>query len=288
MAINKPIFIIGSGRSGTTVLYNLLSTHPDVCWFSNYSDKLLKLRVAPFLHRILDLPFLGNIAKKRIISQSDLYLKPTEAEHIYHEYCGFQDSIKTTENDLQLETKEKFLDVINSHLSLSGKSRFLSKQTSNNQRIRLIDKIFDDAYYIHIIRDGRAVASSMLNVSWWDNTDIWWLDGEKASEWKKKGKPAIELCGLHWKRDVEEILENKTLFENRYLEVRYENFRQDVKGTMKEITDFCELEESNSFNQRLPQTLPNMDNKWKKNLNNEQKDTLERAIGPFLNHLGYA
>ena len=28
------IFIIGSGRSGTTLLYNLLATHSDVAWFS--------------------------------------------------------------------------------------------------------------------------------------------------------------------------------------------------------------------------------------------------------------
>ena len=84
--------------------------------------------------------------------------------------------------------------------------------------------MFSDAYYIHIIRDGRAVADSMLNVSWWNDTDIWWL-GAKPSEWEKKGKSAIELCGLYWKTDVEEILENKYLFENRYLELRYEKRR---------------------------------------------------------------
>jgi len=286
IAIKKPIFIVGSGRSGTTVFYNFLSIHPEVCWFSNYSDRLLNVNLIPFLHRIFDLSFVGTMAKKGIISKSKLCIKPTEADHIYRDYCGFKHTIKTTENDLNVETEKKFKDLIKKHLSLSGKKRFLNKQTDNTQRIRLIDKMFNDAYYIHIIRDGRAVANSLLNVKWWNDTDIWWL-GEKASECEKKGRPAIELCGLQWQRNVEEILENKSLFKNRYLEVRYEEFIVDVRSTMGKITNFCELSRSELFSKMLPQTLPNMNNKWKEQLTKEQRDILDRTLRPFLNQLGY-
>ena len=287
MVIDKPIFIVGSGRSGTSVFYNLLSLHPEICWFSNYSAKYFNIKPIPFFHRILDLPFVGTMARKGIISNNRFSIKPSEAGRIYHDYCEFKVSSKTTEDDLNLEAEKKFKDSIKRHLYLSGKKRFINKQTANNQRIRLIDKMFSDAYYIHIIRDGRAVANSMLNVSWWDDTDIWWLDGAKASEWEKKGKPAIELCGLHWKRDVEEILENKYLFEDRYLEIRYENFITDVRGTMEKVISFCELGKSDLFNEFLPQTLPNMNTKWKEYLTSEQKDILERTIGSFQNQLGY-
>ena len=286
MAIKKPIFIVGAGRSGTTVFYNFLSTHPEVCWFSNYSDRFVNVNLMPFLHRIFDLSFVGTMAKKGIISKSKLCIKPTEAGHIYHDYCGFKHTIKTTENDLNVEIEKKFKNLIKRHLYLTGKKRFLNKQTANNQRIRLIDKMFNDAYYIHIIRDGRAVANSLLNVGWWNNTNIWWL-GEKASEWEKKRMPAIELCGLHWKRDVEEILENKSLFEDRYIEVRYEEFIVDVRGTMKRITNFCELSKSECFSKMLPQTLRNMNYKWKDDLTKEQRNILDRTLKPFLNQLGY-
>jgi len=286
MEIENPIFIVGSGRSGTTVFYNFLSTHPEVCWFSNYSDRFLSVSLMPFLHRIFDLPYVGSMAKKGIISKRKFCIKPTEAGRIYHDYCGFKKTIKTTENDLNVEMDKKFKDVIKRHLSLIGKKRFLNKQTANNQRIRLIAKMFHDAYYIHIIRDGRAVANSLLNVRWLNDTDIWWL-GEKVSEWEKKGGQTIELCGLHWKRDVEEILENKSLFEDRYIEIRYDEFISDVGGTMERVTDFCELSKSASFFKMLPQTLPNMNYKWENDLTKVQKDILDKTLKPLLNQLGY-
>jgi hypothetical protein len=36
----KPIFLIGSGRSGTTILFRLLCGHPDCAYVSNLTDQL--------------------------------------------------------------------------------------------------------------------------------------------------------------------------------------------------------------------------------------------------------
>jgi len=285
-AIKKPIFIVGSGRSGTTILYNLLSTHPQSCWLSNYSDRFPKFKLMPLLHRTLDLPFLGKMLKKNIISSQNFSLKPEEGGRIYRKYCGFKDSVKTTEQDWNSKIENKFKEVIERHLALSHKKRFLNKQTANNQRIRLINYMFKDAYYIHMIRDGRAVANSLFNVRWWYDTDIWWL-GKKPSEWKEEGREDLELCGLHWKHDVEEIMKNKALFENRYIEIRYEEFVADVWGTMNRIIDFCELSKSKKFLDILPQTLPNMNYKWKKNLTKNQKEILDKTIKTYLKLLGY-
>ena len=288
MTINKPIFIIGSGRSGTTVFYNFLSTHPEVCWFSNYSDKLVSFKPMPLLHRVIDFPFFGTIAKRNIITASGqrFNLKPVEGQRSYHEYCGFKHNVKTTEDDLDSKLENKFKELITRHCALTGKKRFISKQTANTQRIRLISPMFRNAYYIHVIRDGRAVANSLLKVIWWDETDIWWL-GKKVSEWKEEGRESIELCALQWEKNVREILKNKSLFEDRYIEIKYEEFAADVKGTMNKVTDFCELGESKKFNEILPNTLPNMNYKWIEDLNEKQKLILNNNLKPFLNQLGY-
>ena len=63
MKIKKPIFIIGSGRSGTTILYRLLCLHPDLCWFSNYSNRFPYLPVLSSIQRLQDLPYFGGKIK---------------------------------------------------------------------------------------------------------------------------------------------------------------------------------------------------------------------------------
>lgn len=286
MNIDKPIFIIGSGRSGTTILYELLSLHPEVCWFANYNERMPFFRGLPVFHRALDLPFIGDYLKRAIVRQKGVRFKirPSEGDAIYHQYCGFEENKKTTEEDLVTEQETKLKGLMKRYLTITGKPRFLSKQISNNQRIRLIHAMFPDAYYIHIIRDGRAVASSMHHVDWWQDIVLWWY-GHTPREWEREGREPLELCCLHWMRDVREILEQSHLFADRYLELDYEELTSDVHETIRRIVEFTGLSSSPRFMEFLPETLPNMDRKWEKQLTEEQKRVVNRATEDFMAEL---
>jgi len=288
MNINKPIFIIGSGRSGTTILYKLLSTHPNVCWFSNYINIFPKCSYINIFNRTLDVPFLGPRFKKSIMGRKTWAIipRPVEADYLYHKYCRFEELKKTTEENFSLELENKFKNIIKNLLVYTKKSRFLSKQTANTQRIRLINKMFPDAYYIHIIRDGRAVANSLINVSWWEDMNIWWL-GYSPRKWEEMGKDPIKLCGLHWKHNLEEILKNKYLFEDRYIELRYEELIQNTRNTLYRITDFCKLSWPDNYKKIIPKKLFNMNYKWKKQLTKKQIEVLNETLSKELNNLGY-
>ena len=50
--IYSPILIVGSARSGKSLLGNLLSLHQDTCWFSNYSERLPENPKISYLHRM--------------------------------------------------------------------------------------------------------------------------------------------------------------------------------------------------------------------------------------------
>ena len=50
MKFDKPIFIIGTSRSGTNILYKLFTTHRDTAYFENYSSRFYK---KPFMFRFI-------------------------------------------------------------------------------------------------------------------------------------------------------------------------------------------------------------------------------------------
>lgn len=290
MKIKKPIIILGNIRSGTTILYNLMAVHPEVCWFSNFTNRFPLSRRAVLSHRLLDVPLAGTFCKRAISRNRRLALAipwPDEGDDIYHAHCGFgadKDGVETT---LTEQMHHKLRQVILRHLQYSGKKRFMTKQTANNRRIELLHRMFPDAYYIHMIRDGRGVANSTLRVPWWNETYIWWL-GLTVREWERQGREPIELAGLHWKRTVEEVWSKRHLFQNRYIEARYEDLVRDTRGVIGTLTNFCELRHSTAYIDLLPSTLPDSDVKWRERLTIRQKEALQESLGEFLDNLGYA
>jgi len=290
--IDRPIFIIGNIRSGTTILYNLLSLHPDVCWFSNHSDRLASAYGVAFLHRFLDIPSMRDRQARAIAENRRMFKRfnivpwPDEGDRIYHEHSGLGQTQNGVETTLTDEMERQLTRKIREHLELTGKSRFLSKQTANNRRLGLIAGMFPDAYFVHVIRDGRAVANSTIRVPWWNDTHVWWL-GCRASEWEARGREPIELCGLYWQRTLEEIFRNKEMLGERYTEVRYEALVADVPGVIGEILSFCGLESDAAYDRALPPELPDMNRKWREQLTGGQRAALEGAVGDFLAALGY-
>ncbi|MCK5251870.1 MAG: sulfotransferase, partial [Thermoplasmata archaeon] len=284
MDVERTVFIIGSGRSGTTVLYHILATHPEVAWFSYWSNRFPGSPGWVRLHRLLDAPVLGTRLRKGIITRSwatrKLGLMPSEGEEIYRTYCGFRDDVRSTEEDLDPSMERRLRSIIESHLELTRKPRFVNKRTSNTQRLALMNRMFPDACYVHLIRDGRAVANSFMNVDWWPDHTIWW-SRDTPSDWERQGRTPIELCALHWKHNVEEILATKDVLAN-YLEVRYERLVRDSRAEIHRIIDFCDLPKGAAFEERIPEALPDMDRKWRSALSDDDLSIIENAAGDLL------
>jgi len=272
--IRKPIFILGSARSGTSILYQLLSSHPDLCWFSNITNLNPEHSRLAALNRFTNIPIMKS------------FIYPSEGERIYT-YCGFLDDRKTTFNTMATTTSDKFNEILRRHLEASGKPRFINKRTANTQRLDCLIHMFPDAYFIHIIRDGRAVVNSLLRVNWWENTPLWWRSNLTPSLWQQNGNAPEKLCALHWKRNIEEIRHFKSQLSRRYVEIRYENFVHDPRETIQNLMNFCQLYPSIKYISSLPESLPNMNNKWKEKLSSKQKKTISQTIDDYLHKLKY-
>ncbi len=109
-------------------------------------------------------------------------------------------------------------------------TRVLVEKTPGHVRFaREISEVLPRARFLHLIRDGRAVVSSLLAASsTWGRT---WAPGRAGG------------AARMWRDHVQHGLAIRTLVgEERYLEMRYEDFREDPISSLRETARFTGLD----------------------------------------------
>lgn len=284
----NPIIIFGTGRSGTTIFTRMLSEHPNLYWLSNlsakYPDKIILNRT---LMRALDFKILNRLLRKRY--------KPIEAYPFWEFYCKgfrrpFRDLLPT---DITVKSKHK-IQYIMSKMTTDIRKHLLLKITGW-PRLGLLSEIFPNAKFIHVLRDGRAVANSLIDVEFWDGwggPEKWrWgpLSAKHSQEWYNYDKSFIVLAAIQWK-----ILMDATEKAKKYVkpsnltEIRYEQLCSHPLSIFKEIADFCDIEWTTYFENRLKKyQLKNTNHKWTHELNINQQRELNEVLVKYLKRYDY-
>ena len=136
MEIINPIFIVGSGRSGTTLLYNLIAGHIDLGWFSNYTNKYPKIPQLAKLNKLYK-----NLEISRNFRKIKGFPLPSEGYRIwdyFHPVNGGFDkgsSPPFDESDVENADIDLMKKTIIKHLKASGSYRFVNKNTRNTRRM---------------------------------------------------------------------------------------------------------------------------------------------------------
>ena len=142
--IYKPIFIVGMMRSGTSVFYRTICAHPELAYISQTTKK-----------------FPLSVVKSRLFKLVRRNPMPTEGHRIWRQFARSEDDALERRH-VTPESKRYFQKLVTAQMRIHGKQRFVSKYPRNALRIPFLDEIFPDALFIHVIRDGRAVARSLL------------------------------------------------------------------------------------------------------------------------------
>jgi len=288
MTISAPIFIVGTSRSGKSLLGSFLAIHKDTCWFSNYSEKCPSFPAVSILNRIIDLPILAPFARHSIINQNHKRFlpRPEEGERIYHSYCKFIKGQYASEDMLTSEQIYKFKKTVKGHVKYHGRNRFINDQSANTHRIRMINSIFPNSYFIHVIRDGRAIANEVFRSKWWQDSKVWWY-GDTPSVWEKQGNEPVVMCGIHWEKTLKAVFDSKSFISGRYIEIRYEDLTDNPKDVLNNITKLCGLEWDNGFEKYIPKTIENQNYRWKNELTKHEIRLLEKELEASLTSLNY-
>src|SRR4029079_14209154 len=64
---SAPLFIVGTGRCGSTIFNDILAHHPEVCWLSTVGNQFpQRPHVNALSMRAIDLPAISPLAPRRI------------------------------------------------------------------------------------------------------------------------------------------------------------------------------------------------------------------------------
>ncbi len=288
MNVLKPVIVIGTGRSGTTIFHQILSTHPNLAWMSERTCEKHPAhpKLNAYLMKAIDIPIAGRLFKRN--DQAECY---TFWDHFAP---GFSMPCRDlTARDLGAKQQKSLINAM-SKMTTPQRDRLLVKITGWS-RLGFLHALFPDAKFIHVKRDGRAVSSSLLNVPWWlgwRGPENWrWgpLSQRYSSEWNRFDQSFSALAGIQWKILMDAIDKSKVeIPENQYMEIKYEELCENPQDIFRSVAKFCELEWSSKFEKNIAQyRLVNTNHKWGNDLSLRQRDDLEGVLNHELEKYGY-
>jgi len=201
---DRPIFIAGPDRSGTTLLYALLASHPNISmvrrmnywrWFNErYGD----LNVPENFERLLD----------RLLHYKRIKRLDPDGERIRNEFLQGEHSYARLIAILLRQNAEK-----------AGKPRWGDKSLHTEHYADLAFSQFPQAKIIHMTRDPRD---------------------RYASVRKRFGKDSPRLAAAtgRWLNSMKAALRNQKNYPERYLIVRYEDLAAYPEETSRKICQF--------------------------------------------------
>jgi hypothetical protein len=242
------VFAVGARRSGTYWLQRVLTTHPQIAGVPSETH-LFSHGIAPLFDR-------------------------------------FQHSLRSSgqvgavyvEREVALDAARDLCDAIFGGL-VDPDARYLCERTPVHAlHLELISAIYPDARYIHIIRDGREVARSLLVQDFGPDTVT-----EAAAEWRE----AVSSARV------------ATLPPERYREVRYERLAADPEPELRDLYRWLELDPSaDAIEAGLAEAgvSRNVDQasqggvgtqRWRRDFDRGDLEAFNREAGTLLTELGY-
>ncbi len=300
--IEKPVFVVGMPRSGTTLVLEVLSARSDLAWFSRPLNRVPWLpavctaerfaAVHPSLRSIMYRSDQIGTGLRRVRRLERLRLGPTEGTNVWRHWAGerfmsdFMLGVQATDRD-----RRRLRMLVSKLLRYEAKPRFVAKLTGPT-RVGYLSSVFPDAHFVHVLRDLRAVAHSLLhNHPGWRDTfrtrEPAWegLDEELLKLWTELGQSSLALAAIEWRAVIESARsEASEVARDRYLEVRYEDFVADPHGKLDELTAFCDLPRSPEPHEFLDRriSIRDMNYQWRKSFGPEEVKLLDDLGGDLL------
>jgi hypothetical protein len=197
-------FIVGATRSGTTLLRLMLDAHPDMA-------------IPSETHFIPDL-----IKTYRLESASPERLCEVVTSHrrwgdFHLDATALLERFRAIDAINPGDATRAFFQL---YAEREGKSRWGDKTPGYVREMHRIQSVLPEARFIHLIRDGRDVALSVLGMNW--------------------GPSTVPEAAFRWKKRILRAREQAPRI-GHYVEIRYEDLVRDTEATLRRVCEFTDL-----------------------------------------------
>jgi Sulfotransferase family len=269
--MTPPLIVLGVSRSGTTLLRVILDRSPGIAIpDESFFVPLLARRHATPVDRER---FLDDLS--RLPTFVTWGLAPAEIERFLRDGMSQEEAIAAP---------------FEAYAAQAGKPRWGDKTPMYMRHLPLLERLFGEAQFVHLVRDGRDAAVSFLRMAKGTFTRTW-AHPESAAEF-----------ACLWRTEVEEARAlGSRVGSSRYLEVRYEALVANPDETVRAICGFAEIPfepamleyvgavdvSAKPHQQRLLQAPTQGVRDWRSDLARDDVVAFEDVAGRLLAELGY-
>ena len=271
-----PVFVVGSARSGNTMLYHMLLS----------SGRFPVYRTEPCVFDLLipRLGDIGNVAARRKLMR--YWLRTEQFRRSGLNAAEITEKVLTSVN-----SGGEFLCAVMEEMArVGGFQRWAAWGPDNLLYIPIIKRQIPNAVFIHVIRDGRDVAHALDRKGF-----------IRPFPWDRDYR--LYVSALHWMWKIQTGRRYGRAIGSDYMEVRFEELIQHPEESLAKIGAF--IGESLDYETILKAKVgaigaPNTSfpeewesgkfspvDRWKRKLSDDQVARLEALIGQLLVELGY-
>ena len=214
----SPVFIIGCGRSGTTILGNTLSLHPEIKYLNERRDLWHKS------YPEFDIWNKNMQNSKLYVDEKDIVLR----KHNLLRYFFFREQV------------------------LANAKILVEKLPINNFRLKFLRKSFPNARYIYLTRNGLEVSKSIEKAiqkgGWLRSHDLLKSCNIENSDQNKgiwEWKLSIDQSDRFFRR----------INRNSFIHLSYNDFIDSPSEMIKGIFDFLKLDYTESWINELSKNI---------------------------------
>ena len=290
----KPIFICGHPKSGTTLLVSLLDSHPQMLVYPNetffFRGFVPELRRRGLKEKVsLAQRYLLHFFERDIVDAESREKDASQREQVFVDYA------RTCQEMIELVDKNGIRhdgDLLSAaviayarvHQKVTGKTIYWIEKTPYNEHFA--ETIYDwwpMAHCIHIVRDPR--------------------DNYLTYRRKHPGLSAEDFA-IGWNSSLDAGIKNQTLYgDDRYLLIRYEDLTTQPEKYLPKVISFLGIEDDQILwiptsngkpwegNSQFGDKFHGISNKpvgrWEKELDAESVDIIESICGELMKREGY-